>query len=436
MKHKSNQKSVNIQTSFAAENLTNYSGIEPIYNFMSKLGLPELFKSISIVLGTNAKYPTYNILSMIILGLLSGMNRIVKMESFSMDSLVKKIFRIEEKIDEDTIANRLNRFGMAQTEEMLNIISIASNRVHAQLGTVKDILDMDSSVRTVYGNQEGSSKGYNPKKHGARSYHPLLCFLNSTKECLLSWLRPGNSYTSNNSSEFMKQAFSSLPSIIQDLLVRCDSGFFDGALLDVIESRPNTEYIIKVKLKNFKELMQGRDWEEFSGDPGIQTTEFQYQAHGWKVSRKFVVIRKITRIESKGMLYPKINYDYFCYVTNIEDSPLQIHSLYGDRGESENWIEAVKNQMFAGSLLTHNFWTNEALWLLSVMAYNVSVWMRKLTDNKTWKEEPMTFRMWFIQTAGKVIESGRRVWLKMSKNYYYKERWLNIEKMIDDLVFL
>jgi len=136
------------------------------------------------------------------------------------------------------------------------------------------------------------------------------------------------------------------------------------------------------------------------------------------------------------MLYPKINYDYFCYVTNIEDSPLQIHSLYGDRGESENWIEAVKNQMFAGSLLTQNFWTNEALWLLSVMAYNVSVWMRKLTDSKTWKEEPMTFRMWFIQTAGKVIESGRRVWLKMSKNYYYKERWLNIEKMIDDLVFL
>lgn len=189
-------------------------------------------------------------------------------------------------------------------------------------------------------------------------------------------------------------------------------------------------------MKNFKKLIQGRDWEEFSGDPGIQTTEFQYQAHGWKVSRKFVVIRKITRIESKGMLYPKINYDYFCYVTNIEDSPLQIHSLYGDRGESENWIEAVKNQMFAGSLLTHNFWTNEALWLLSVMAYNVSVWMRKLTDNKTWKEEPMTFRMWFIQTAGKVIESGRRVWLKMSKNYYYKERWLNIEKMIDDLVFL
>jgi hypothetical protein len=234
----------------------------------------------------------------------------------------------------------------------------------------------------------------------------------------------------------MKQVFNLLPSIIQDLLVRCDSGFFDGALLDVIESRPNTEYIIKVKLRNFMDIMRGRIWETFSGDPDIQTTEFQYQASGWKVSRKFVVIRKITSIESEGMLYSKNNYDYFCYVTNIEDSPLQIHSMYGDRGESENWIEAVKNQMFAGSLLTQKFWTNEAFWLLSVMAYNVSVWMRKLTDSKTWKEEPMTFRMWFIQTAGKVIESGRRVWLKMSKNYYYKERWLNIEKMIDDLVFL
>jgi hypothetical protein len=436
VKNKSKQKAVKIQTSFTAENLTNYSGIDVISKFMVKLVLPDLFKTISLTLGANTKYQTCNILSMIVVGLLSGMNRIVKMEKFSRDPLVRKLFGIKEKIDEDTLANRLKRFGMRQTEELLEIISIASNKVHTQLGTSSDILDMDSTVRMTYGNQEGSTKGYNPKKHGANSYHPLMCFLNSTKECLLSWLRPGNAYTSNNAAEFMKQAFSYLPSTIQNLLVRCDSGFFDGNLLSVIESRPNTEYIIKVKLKNFMEILTGRDWETIPGDSSIQTTEFQYQAQVWNVDRKFVVIRKITSIETEGMLYEKRNYDYFCYVTNIYDSPLQIHSMYGDRGESENWIEAVKNQMFAGSLLTQKFWTNETLWLLSVIAYNVSVWMRKLSDNKTWQEEPMTFRMWFIQIAGKVIESGRRVWLKMSKSYYYKERWLSIEKMIDGLIFL
>lgn len=436
MKNKNTKKASKIQTSFSAENLTNYAGIEPLHKFMCKLGFPELFKTINLELGKNAKYLTGNILSLIILGLHSGMNRIKKMEVFSKDPLVRKIFGLKAKIDEDTIANRMNRFGMPQTEDLLKIISLASNKVHKLLGTVTDIIDMDSSVRTVYGNQEGATKGYNPKKHGAKSYHPLLCFLNSTKECLASWFRPGNTYTSNNSSEFMKQVFIMLPSTIQKLLVRCDSGFFDGALLDVIESRNNTEYIIKVKLRNLLSVLIGQEWETIPGDTSVQTAEFMYKADGWDKPRKFVAIKKIKSIETEGLLYEQENCDYFCYVTNIYDSPLLIHSMYGDRGESENWIEAVKNQMFAGSLMTQKFWTNEAFWLLSVIAYNVSVWMRKLTDNKAWHEEPMTFRMWFVQIAGKVIESGRRVFLKMSKNYYYKERWLNIEKMIDNLVFL
>jgi hypothetical protein len=63
-------------------------------------------------------------------------------------------------------------------------------------------------------------------------------------------------------------------------------------------------------------------------------------------------------------------YQYFCYVTNIEDeSPLMLHRLYRDHSESENWIEQAKNQLFASNILTQHFWTNEALFLLSILAY-------------------------------------------------------------------
>ena len=40
----------------------------------------------------------------------------------------------------------------------------------------KITLDMDSTVRGVYGSQEGAEKWYNHKKKGQKSYHPLLCF--------------------------------------------------------------------------------------------------------------------------------------------------------------------------------------------------------------------------------------------------------------------
>src|ERR1051325_7869548 len=38
------------------------------------------------------------------------------------------------------------------------------------------ILDLDSTVVTVFGRQEGAAVGYNPRYRGKRSYDPLLCW--------------------------------------------------------------------------------------------------------------------------------------------------------------------------------------------------------------------------------------------------------------------
>lgn len=40
-------------------------------------------------------------------------------------------------------------------------------------------LNLDSTVLTRYGHQEGARKGYNPKKRGRPSHHPLLAFVDS-----------------------------------------------------------------------------------------------------------------------------------------------------------------------------------------------------------------------------------------------------------------
>ena len=72
-------------------------------------------------------------------------------------------------------------------------------------------MDVDSRVKTVYGRQEGSAKGYNPHKRGAPSYHPLLAFCTDTKEILQAWLRTGSAYTSNGIVAFMKQLLAQLP---------------------------------------------------------------------------------------------------------------------------------------------------------------------------------------------------------------------------------
>ena len=203
---KKTAKCKEIKTEFSAGALTNYSGIKPVYDFMQKLGIKNSFNSLNINMHHNTKYDTGTILSIIILGIISGNNRISKIENFTMDPLVQKMFDLNDKISDSTIIERMKRFSMKQTTEYMELIGKISNQIHSKLSTERDILDIDSSVKTVYGKQQGTAKGYNGSKRGARSYHPLLAFLNSTRECLLSWLRPGNSYTANGADEFFQQA--------------------------------------------------------------------------------------------------------------------------------------------------------------------------------------------------------------------------------------
>ncbi len=64
-------------------------------------------------------------------------------------------------------------------------------------------LDIDSTVRGVYGKQEGAEKGFNSIKKGQRSYHPLLTFVSETNERLAL-----------------------MPRQIKKVFLRADSGFF------------------------------------------------------------------------------------------------------------------------------------------------------------------------------------------------------------------
>ena len=429
-------KEPSIKSSFTGGNLTNYAGITTIFKFMNKLRFSQLIRThISIAEKPNQKYTLHQILQTMILGISCGMDRLIKIENFTLDPLVRYLLRIKDKIDIDTLRYRLSDFSMKHNTQLSELSAILSKKVHKKMGQHSEILDLDSSVKTVYGKQQGARKGFNSQNKGRRSYHPQFAFLNSTKECLLAWLRPGDTHSANNVAGFMRQALAMLPCNISSLLVRADRGYFDDKLIRVIESYVNVTYLIKVKMRNLSSLLVRQDWDKIPGMPNWEMCEFYYQAQNWRKERRFVAIRKYSGLKDKDSLFPVREYTYFCYVTNIYDSPLQLHYLYGDRGNSENWIEAVKNQLYAGTILTNNFWVNETLFLLSVLAYNISVWMRKLSSEKAWRQEPLSFRLWFIQLAGKFTASGRQHFLRMYSSYYYKSWWEKIDHQIDDLVF-
>ena len=49
-------------------------------------------------------------------------------------------------------------------------------------------ISIDTTVETIFGNQQGGRKGHNTKYRGKRALWPILCFIDETREYLIGEL--------------------------------------------------------------------------------------------------------------------------------------------------------------------------------------------------------------------------------------------------------
>jgi Transposase DDE domain. len=284
-------------------------------------------------------------------------------------------------------------------------------------------IDVDSTVKTTYGEQEGAVKGYNPEKRGAVSYHPLIAFACETKEILQAWFRTGNAYTSNGIVEFMKQLLAHIPNRVR-VVFRGDSGFFAGALLALLEDLGHG-YLVKVKLRNLVSLMAKQVWSPVLDHPGWEQCEFLHECEGWGKARLFLALRieKQDDEAQKRLLDVKV-YDYFCYATTERLSPWSVHKKYGERATCETWIDEAKNQMGLGQIKTGEFLANAALFQCAVLAYNTVRWMALMSGNEDLRRwEMQTVRVFLVRVAGKLLTGSHQLTINTPKDHLYPKEW-------------
>ncbi|HER19660.1 MAG TPA: hypothetical protein ENO14_01285, partial [Chromatiales bacterium] len=82
-----------------------------------------------------------------------------------------------------------------------------------------ETLILDSTVIVRYGlKQAGAERGFNPKKRGRPSHHPLLAYLQGTGDCLGVLWRPGNAHTAHGAEAWIKTLVGRLQTIgVQDI---------------------------------------------------------------------------------------------------------------------------------------------------------------------------------------------------------------------------
>lgn len=424
---------------FLTKNLTGNAGLIHLGRFVDKLGLGQsLEDGLSIERGDNAKYSAADAVLILALGVIAGAKHLSHLVILRYDSAIRKLFKWDQFPDETTFGRIFRLFSQKNCKELSDVESAIRKKVWSKKWFGKITLDMDSTVKGVYGNQEGAEKGYNPKKKGQKSYHPLLCFIAETRECLHNWFRAGSAYSANGCVEFMKECFARLPKRIWQVEVRGDSAFFDGDLFDFLESKRST-YIVKVNLKGLVSLLESQSWRKAKNKPGYETAEFTYACTGWKKPRRFVAVREVIESQANpNSLFPDIPnvaYDYFCYCTNMDLTPWGAHKHYGKRATSENWIQWCKNQMASGNILTQDFWANSAIFQSCILGYNLMVWMMLLTRKDGFSEEPDTIRMALIHVPGHLLARSHQYFLRLNKNWAFKEQWMELENSIHAMAF-
>jgi len=282
-------------------------------------------------------------------------------------------------------------------------------------------LNLDSSVLTRYGEQQGAHKGYNPHKHGRRSHHPLLAFVCSGFVVNL-WNRSGDTGSGQGCIAFFDQTMLALSGVFQVGRVLCDSGFYRVEFLNYLENK-GYSYSIATPITPViqQEIFKISCWERI--EDGLEAADFffEHKDKKWDKKRRYVVIRQsiekrpnATGKWGKQMVFFEEYEEYHTYrysvlVTNdISLQALEVWRQYRPRANDENVIKDLKEGLGFKAFNVDSFWATEAIMVMTALvAYNLLHYLdRKIINRGKRSQQAKTIRnTWFI-IPGQLGNSG------------------------------
>jgi hypothetical protein len=289
-------------------------------------------------------------------------------------------------------------------------------------------LDLDSHVSPVYGNQQRAGLGYNPKKKGRKSYHPLLCFIGETRDYIAGLFRSGKHHSSYNAVKFLKGVIEKLPFHIKDIRLRADGGFFSREMLKFLLKK-EIEFYIVVPIQPWvqKKIRQMRDWKDIGG--GVQTGECEYVFEKDASLRMVIVRQKVKsrnrpRKQLKLLNTGDVKYDYQVIVTNAEKEAEEVWRFYNKRACCENFIKEGIYGFGLDKVVSHSYAGNYAWFEILMLAYNLmNFFKEEVLNQKKVKNTIQTIRDRLFLIPGRLVSTSRQCVLKLERTWIYKKEF-------------
>ena len=263
----------NLILRFDGKNLTHFGGVYLLHLFFKRIELRHsLYRNIKFAQHNN-RYTVAEEMLALIYPISLGLGRIETTHLLKHNGVFQCLTGLPTYPNPTTLRCFLLR--MAPLGRRLHDRLLLSMILKPRPPT-KIIFDLDSTVLILYGKQEMARIGYNPKKWGRPSYHPLLCFNGITKDLWHGELRPGNTHTATGTVDLLKTSFARLPSSVKIVTVQADKGFYDHeTIIPKSSFRHCGQAYRSSQKRNLRPFLPGSSL--WSGDCGIYVSTHEME---------------------------------------------------------------------------------------------------------------------------------------------------------------
>jgi hypothetical protein len=378
--------------------------------------------------------PKADILGTILLSVLAGHKRYAHVTTIRSDGVLPGLLGMKWVRSEDAVRRA---FLKGEAETYAPWLHTHLERSYEELLSEPWIMDMDGTVKPLYGRQEQAVRGYNPTKHGRPSHVYQTYFIAAIRVVLDVEVQPGNQTASLYAQPGLWAWLDRRPREQWPKLVRGDISWGTETMMVNCEKR-SLRYLFKIRQttkvkRHIAGLFGGDEW--VPAGAGWEGLSSELQLSGWSRKRRVVILRRPapeaaatalsgkSKAKGQAALFADVEvlragqlYEYAVLVTGLEEAVLGVAQLYRDRAEAENVFDELKNQWGWSGFTTHDHQRSQIMAQIIALVYNWwSMFTRLAIPNR--HTEATTSRPLLLHGIGRQTTHANQTTLTITSNH-------------------
>ena len=445
-------RKINASTTYetCTEQLSPFGGLLALIKFFDLVNFHKIFSFAYQPTSREPRMGHYKMMVGILMLLFIGFNRIWHFVYIRLDAILCGFFNVTRLPAASTFWRYVDNLGINQAKSLLTVMSILRERVWQLCGFqfYQIRINIDTTVKTVYGNQQGARKGHNTKHRGKEGLRPILCFIEETREYLLGKLRKGTTVDGKEAAVFIAGIRNHLPGCVQDVLLRADGEFMSW---EAVKASTEAGFKFIIANRGCTPIFDPDTWYRPLKRKPIEYNSCIYQPEGWEQPYRFVVMRIPKELKQPSnqpqqcVLFEDDKHTLRIFCTNLAGKAHQVIADYDKRADVENLVGEAKREGL-DMIPSAKFKNNYAFFQIVMLAYNIWRYMKMIAQksvsgNRTAKgvvlkgimtNTARIARLKLLFIAAKVVNHSNRDTLKYSMHDSRTPEVIHLLKFLDN----